>query len=150
MRIEPRIRLCNQLAIKPFLAASRFVAANQKDGLPVRIEGESHSPSAIRSVKPELLHICVSGAVKGIGARPAQLRAKLLKQPGVSQQFVLHALRQAFKFALKFFMEYDLPGHIASMYQKTYVVNSMYSSNRWVTLFIPFVEMQTAAGTAAG
>ena len=44
MRIEPRIRLCNQLAIKPFLAASGFVTANQKDGLPGRIEGESHSP----------------------------------------------------------------------------------------------------------
>ncbi len=116
MCIEPRIRLCNQLAIKAFLAASRFVAANQKDGLPVRIEGESHSPCAIRSVKPELLHICVTGAVEGVGARSAQLRAELLKQPGVAQQLVLHALRQAFKFALKFLMEQDLPCHVASMY----------------------------------
>src|SRR5271165_3912856 len=108
MRIEPRIRLCDQLAIKAFFATSRFVTANQKNGLPVRIEGESHSPYAIRSVKSELLHICVTGAVERIGARPAQLRAELLKQLGVGQQLVLHPLRQAFKFALKFLVQQNL------------------------------------------
>jgi len=116
MRIEPRIRLCNQLPIKAFLASPRFVTANQKNGLPVRIEGESHSPYAIRGVKPELLHIRVTGAVEGICARPAQLRAKLLKEFGVSQQLILHALQQGFKFALKFLIEQDLPRHIATMY----------------------------------
>jgi predicted nucleic acid-binding protein len=29
-------------------------------------------------------------------------------------------------------------------------VKPVYSSSRWVTLFIPFFEMRTAAGTAAG
>src|SRR5208282_3087710 len=97
---------------------------------------------AISGIKPELLHICVTGAVKGVRARPAQLMAKLLKQPGVGQQLVLHALRQAFKLALKFLMEQDWPCHIASMYQKTYVVNS-------ILLAAPLVAPTEGCGRSA-
>ena len=71
---------------------------------------------AIGGIKPELLHIRVTRALERIGARSPQLRAKLLKQLGVGQQIVLHALRQGFKLALKLFVQQNLPWHIVSMY----------------------------------
>ncbi len=126
MSLEPPIRLGNQLAIKAPFASARFVAAGQEHCPSARIEGESHAPYSIRSVKPEFFHIGVAGTMERIGTRPAQLRSELLKQPSVGQQFVLDALRQAFELTLEFLMEHDFPWHIFSMQHKTYVVKYIF------------------------
>ena len=127
MSVEPRIRLGDQLAIKALFASARFIAAGQENRPPLRIEGKGHAPDAIRGVKPEFFHVGVTRTIERIGARPPQLRSELLKQPGVGQQFVLDALRQALELMLEFLMEHDFPWHVVSMQRNTYVVKYIFS-----------------------
>ena len=84
MLIKSFVGLCYELAIKPLLAAARLVSSDQKNGIAFTVEREGDAPHAICRIKAQLLHIGVARTFERIDARPAELRAKLLQQQGMS------------------------------------------------------------------
>jgi len=94
MIVEPVIRLSNEPLIKPFLAAARFVAAAQDDGLPLRVESESETPGAVLSGEAQLLHVGVTRSLQRIGMRAAQIRPGGFQSPHHSNQLVLNGVSQ--------------------------------------------------------
>lgn len=109
MFVKPFISLGYQLPIKPPFTDSRLVTCYQQHGLALWVEGECHAPDAIISVKPQLLHIRMTGAIESVDPRPAELRSKLFQQFRVRQQFVLHRLVQGVKLRLEIVMKRYLP-----------------------------------------
>jgi len=82
--IKSFVGLGYELAIKSLLAAARLVSRDQKDRVAFRVEREGDAPDTVRRVKAQLLHICVARTFERIDAGPAELRAKLLQQQGMS------------------------------------------------------------------
>src|ERR1019366_5150542 len=80
MGVETVVGLPDQLAVESFLAHARLVAVHEQDRLALCVEGEGHSPFAIRRAEAQFLHVRVAGAVQGVNAGPPQLRAEPLKK----------------------------------------------------------------------
>ena len=74
MRGKPWICLCDELLVEVLFTPAGFVASRKQDRLSIRIEGEGGPPFAIRSFKPQFLHIGVLRAIERIRMRPLQLR----------------------------------------------------------------------------
>jgi hypothetical protein len=130
MTCESRISFRDQLTIEPRLAAAGFITCNEKDSSPFRVEGERYTPDSTGGVKPQLLHVCVARAVERIHARPSELRAELLEQGRVREQFILHLLGQCIELGVEIFMKENVP-HTRIMYLDTYVVNTIFDALRW-------------------
>src|SRR5712692_7136177 len=126
MFVKPFISLGYQLPIKPLFTASRLVACHQQHGLALWVEGECHTPDAIISVKPQLLHIRMTGAIESVDPRPAEMRSKLFQQFRVGEQFVLHRLVQGVKLRLEVAMKRYLPLH-----RPQYVLKDIMLSRTW-------------------
>ena len=84
MLIKSFVGLCYELAIKSLVAAARLVSRDQKDRVALRVEREGDAPDTVCCVKAQLLHIRVARTFDRIDAGPAELRAKLLQQQGMS------------------------------------------------------------------
>jgi len=89
MRIEPLIRNFNEPSIKSFLAAARFIAADQQNGPSTWIESKSDAPHTISGIKAQFLHIGVRGTVERIYSRALRRRPKLLNYLRLREQFIL-------------------------------------------------------------
>lgn len=69
MRVEALVSFADQFAVKPLLAAARFVARYEQDGSSFRVESESHAPNPVRGIKrssfifacPESLSVSTRG-----------------------------------------------------------------------------------------
>jgi hypothetical protein len=57
MLIEPTIGGAYQISVELILRDSGFVAANQQNGLAVRVKRKGNPPSAVIGAKTKLLHI---------------------------------------------------------------------------------------------
>jgi hypothetical protein len=77
-------RPCYELATKSLLTAARLVSRDQKDRVAFRVERKGDAPDTVRRVKAQLLHIRVARTLECIDTGPAELRAKLLQQQGMS------------------------------------------------------------------
>ena len=91
MRIEPSIRNLDQRFIEPLLAAlAGFVTGHEHHGPPHGIEGEDNAPFPAGGRKPKLLHVGVLRSVQRIDPRTLRRRPKLLDDPQLGDQLVLH------------------------------------------------------------
>jgi len=116
----------DQFAVEALFADAGFVAANQKQRAPLRIESKSDAPYSVCGVKPQLLHVRVPRAVERIDPGTAELRTELLKQLGVRQKFVLHLFRQVVEFGVELLMKPDFSSHQHIIPQKPYVVKGIF------------------------
>ena len=66
MVIKSLVGLLDQLAVEPLFSGARFVATDQKYGLPMRVEGKSYTSYTIRGLEPQFFHVRVMRAVEGI------------------------------------------------------------------------------------
>src|SRR5579871_3167945 len=95
MRVKPVVGFCDELLIEPLLAATGFVAGDEKNCLALRVEGERYAPLTTRRAEAQFFHIGVAGIVQCIDARTAQLRPELMQEPSVSKDFGPHILGQS-------------------------------------------------------
>jgi hypothetical protein len=51
MAVKPLVGFRDELPIKPFLAAARFVTCYEKDGFTFRVEGESNAPNSTSGIE---------------------------------------------------------------------------------------------------
>jgi hypothetical protein len=94
----------NELFIKAFRAYSRLVAAHEKDCFSLWVEGKGDTPSAISHIEPHLFHVGVAGAFKRVDPGSAELWSKFFEKFSMSEELVLHVLRQGVKLRVEIFM----------------------------------------------
>ena len=97
MRIEPGVGPGRKGTVEPSRGYSRFVAGDQQDRRPPRVEGKGHTPCAVESPEPEFLHVGMTRAFERVDRRPTELRAEQAKSAGLRQQFETNRLRQLAK-----------------------------------------------------
>jgi len=112
-----------QALVEPALICSGLVAADQKDGLSLRIKGKSHSPRLSLSGKPQLFHIGVSGALECVDRGSTQMRSEFGQQTSMRQQLILQTLRQTLELCVEWIVKDNRPGHL------NYVLNNIIWSN---------------------
>ena len=122
MCVETLIGLPDQLAIEPFLAATRFIACYEQDCFPFCIEGKGYSPLPISSAEAQLLHIRMAGAGERIHTGTTQLWSELLQQARQCQDFRLHIFVQLEEFRFKLIADFNDPAHPNNMTYSTYDV----------------------------
>jgi hypothetical protein len=93
VHIKTGVSLRYQLPIEPLFTAPGFVATAQNNGLPLWIECKSEPPNAASGVKPQFLHILMSGSVESIDARTLHLWPENFQDFYDSLQLVLHFFR---------------------------------------------------------
>ena len=64
----------DQAFVKPKLVCATFIATDQQDGLPVRIEGKRHPPDLTVPRKPQFFHVGVPRALECVHAGSPQVR----------------------------------------------------------------------------
>jgi hypothetical protein len=57
--VKPRVRDFDELAVKPFLAAARFITGHEQYGFLLGIKRESHAPNPATRFETQLLHVVV-------------------------------------------------------------------------------------------
>ena len=112
MAVETVVGLPDHLAVESFFARLGFIAGNEQDRLPLRVEGESHPSFAIRRAEAQFLHVRVAGSVQGIGAGAPQLRPELLEQASQRQHLRLHVFVQFGELRFKLVADLNNPAHI--------------------------------------
>lgn len=122
MSIKALIGSADELLIERLLTSAGLVACDQQNRPALWVEGECHSPFAIRRTKSQLLHVRVPRAVQCIDTEPAQLRPELLEKSGQSENFRLDILMQAVEFWLELIANLDRPSHCISMHYTAYAV----------------------------
>lgn len=122
MGVQPGIRFGDELFIEPFLASAGFAACDEQDGPALSVECEGDTPLTVRGTEAELFHIGVAGIVQRVDARTPQLRAELLQEPGVGQDFDSYVFGQLLKFRLELVADFDVPCHHSIMTCNTYGV----------------------------
>lgn len=98
MLVKPLVSFADQLAVKPLLAAARFVTRNEQDAPVFRIERESSTPDSVRGVKAQLLHVRAPGILERISTRASEFRSKLLEQARQGKNLVLDFLFEGQEF----------------------------------------------------
>ena len=125
MSIEAVIGLPDQFTVEAFFAEAGFIPCHEQDRLPLRIEGEGHSPFPIRRTKAKLLHVRVARAVQCVNAGPPQLRPELLEKARQCQNLCSNVLGQRVELRLKVIADLNIPAHGNNMAYRTYDVNSI-------------------------
>ncbi len=70
MIVKTLVRRGDQFAVKPLLTSAGLIAGDEDDRLPERVESESCTPCAVRSIKALLLHIGVFRVFQRVQMRP--------------------------------------------------------------------------------
>src|ERR1035437_575879 len=126
MAVETVIGLPDHPAVESFFARPRFVAGNEQDRLSLRVEGESHSPFAIRHAEAQFLHVRVPRSVQSVDARPPQLRPELLKKARQGQNLRLHVLIQRVELPLKLIADLNNPTHVLQLWSLIHMMSTPY------------------------
>jgi hypothetical protein len=129
MRVEPLIGLSDELLVKTLFASPGFVARNEKNGLALRIEGESQAPFPISCAKTQLLHIRVARIVQRVHAWPSQVRPKLLQEAGKGKNLRSDIVLQLVEFRFKLIANFNGPAHPYIMTRNTYAAGNIFASN---------------------
>jgi len=115
MLVEALVRPCDQAFVETLLRYAGFIAGDQQDRLPIRIESVGDSPYAPCRVEAQLLHIRMFRPRQRVGARPLHPRPCRFEKLRHRQQFVLDGLRKAIEFGPKDRMKSDGPGQIYTL-----------------------------------
>jgi hypothetical protein len=111
MCIEAVVGLPDQFPIEAPFANTGFVASDEEDGSPSRVESECHTPLTICRAETKLLHIRIPGALQRIDSRPTQSRPEPLQEACQRQNFRPHVFFEREKFRTEFVADLDSPAH---------------------------------------
>ena len=111
MGVETVVGLPDQLAVESFLAHARLVAGHEQDRLALCVEGEGHSPFAIRRAEAQFLACSRGGSRSGCqrGAAPIACRTA---EEGQGQNLGLHVLVQRVELPVKLIADLNSPTHL--------------------------------------
>jgi hypothetical protein len=99
----------HQLPVKPPLIHSRFIAADEQDRHPIRIERKRDPQHRRRGPSPQFFYVGVPRTLQRIGVRATQLRAEQLEQIHFRNQFSPRFVIEFAEPAVKFLCRPDRP-----------------------------------------
>lgn len=111
MRIEPFVRLVDQMLLESSFTNSRFVVRDKQDGLSLGGNGQRHPLGSTSGSEAKLLQIGMPRPVQGAHLQLAEPGSQCLKELRPFHQLVLHVTWQGIEFRVEGRIESDFPVH---------------------------------------
>jgi hypothetical protein len=112
MRVKSLIGFGYETLVELLFAATCFVAADEEDGVSLRIEGERYTPHAASGVKPQLLHIRVTATLQSVHVWAPELGPEPFQEFGVREHCVLYDRWQYVELGVEILVKLNQPRHV--------------------------------------